>query len=105
MRTIVPMFPCIFCIVSEVFIPANHLEIMGAETSPGGQVIQQRIMPRRELKRSRFSPRYLTDEESFEDLMDSLDNASGHLKLAGNRRDALIRVWFPEFKELTAPIS
>lgn len=69
-----------------------------------GQVVQQKTMRRQGLTRTTVARRFDSKQERFSDLMDSLDNASGRLKLEGDRRDALIRIWFPDFKEATAPV-
>ena len=98
----------IFCDDTYVYPPVkidSGVIVVGDDGSRMGQVTQQKVIPRRELKRSRFSTRYVTDKESFEELMANLDKASGHLKLTGTRRDALLRVWFPEFKQQTAPAA
>ena len=98
----------IFCDDMYIYPPIkidSGVVFVNDEESRMGQVTQQRSKGMRVLKRSGFSPRYVTDTESFDDLMDLLDEASGHLKLSGGRRDAMIRVWFPEFKELSAPIE
>lgn len=96
----------IFCDDTYIYPPVkidSDVVFVNDEESRMGQVTQQRSKGMRNLKRSRFSPRYVTDKESFDDLMDLLDDASGNLKLSGARRDAMIRVWFPEFKELSSP--
>lgn len=69
------------------------------------QVIQQKTMRRQCLTRTTLARRFDSKQESFSDLMASLDNASGHLELEGDLRDALIRIWFPDFKESTVPVD
>ncbi|MGP4990421.1 phospholipase D-like domain-containing protein [Glutamicibacter ardleyensis] len=98
----------IFCDDTYIYPPVkidSDVVFVNDEESRMGQATQKRRKGMRDLMRSRFSPRYVTDTESFDDLMDILDEASGHLKLSGARRDAMLRVWFPEFKELSVSIE
>ncbi|MGX1591381.1 phospholipase D family protein [Glutamicibacter sp. NPDC055491] len=61
-----------------------------------GQITQQRTGKGR-LRPSTVAKRLKSEQISFEDLLQSLDDASDRLLLKGDRIEAMVKIWFPEY--------
>lgn len=81
-------------------VDSDAIEV-SSDSSRMGQIVQRKVKHQRCYAFSGMPARYEASNDTFGELLSDLEIVES-MKLTGERRDALLRIWFPDFNTKTS---